>query len=400
VINNEIVKPTLAVDGTLLLAADSFLRPSKKSVQDPEAKWAFQYLATAFCSDLNLFYPAPKEPTKTATPLFSLWIEYSSVRGGLGISSGEHEHVIKRLRRPFLNKVIDDAPRVAKWLAFQFQPEMVPHYLGGGNPVDELPDFIDALGDDARLPAHNPIVVELQRLQRDAGTPGVFRDLAYRKGLTDLQVALAYLYQAYAKGVSYAWGLGEEQSNPIYRPHWLRESAMLEEDLVDKRIHENIPLGCFPWGLVLSHIFDPSAPHERPAPDRAGKAFQAIRSFASKSENCWVFELDWPKDDPKEEARISKAIEGFILDGLAAAKLVPLYRHAVLDRIVPLAGDYAAKRIGQIAFDTVISPLLQPRIIRRAEMTLRRRYRLDTVWKAFLKPGIDDTVSAWHRQRA
>ena len=127
-------------------------------------------------------------------------------------------------------KVVDDPRRIAQWLDFQFQPEMIGHYLGGGNPTDELADFAYYLTKRSLLRSTNPIVQELQRLQAETSIPPALRDVAYRKKLTDLQVALAYAFQAYSKGVSYAWGLGMEPSNPtIYRPHWLRESAMAAE---------------------------------------------------------------------------------------------------------------------------------------------------------------------------
>ena len=390
--------PSLAVDGTLLLAADSYIADIPESLRDPYSQWAFEYVATAFCSNFELHYPQPKSGlTVPPSTLFGLWIDEGAIRRHAGVSLDEHRATVEQLVAPFVKKIQEDAPQIARWLSHQMTEEMAVFYLGGGNPEDELPGFAELLS-PLFQETPGPIISEVHRLKAEGLLPRVFRDLAYKHGLSDLRIALAYAYQAYAKGVTYALGLSELPTKPIYRPHWLRESAIYAVQLVDDRVETRVPGGCFPWGIILSRVFDPVQPHEKIEPSRIRDVFTALRGYSNWDKNAWVFEVDWP-DDSEEEEVIRRDLEKFALDGLVEAKVAPLYQHQAIERVMPVAREYASKKIGRVAYETIAPALLQDKRVRSGELWARRSFRVDTIWKAFVDPGIRDAVAEWKRQR-
>jgi hypothetical protein len=273
--------------------------------------------------------------------------------------------------------------------------EMVLFYIGGGSPQDELPGFADLLSPLFQDPP-GPIISEIHRLRDGGWLPNLFRDLAYKHGLSDLRIALAYAFQAYVKGVTYALSLSELATKPIYRPHWLRDSAIRAYKLLDERAVTQVSGGCFPWGKILSRVFDPEQPHDKIEAGRIRDVFSALRAYSNLESNAWVYKRDWPDDHAGEEA-IQKELESFVHDGLEKAEVVPLYKEGAI--VIPMAKKYIRKKVGNIAYETFATAIFQPKHARAAELKERRAFRIDTVWKAFVDPGTQDAIAEWKRQR-
>jgi len=271
----------IAVDGTTLLAADSFLEIDA-TVRDPGARSAFEFVVNAFCSSRPLIQPHPSGKLhQSAPPLFTLWNQTAqSVATQVAVPvnplASAHD-----LRHTFFRRVEFDAPLISAWLVHQLQPSNYRQYIDGGNNLAQLAKMVEFVESDFNFHRYDPRTIEAWSRYGSFGTRIV--DLQSDAGLGDfetLKVALAYTLQAAAKGVAYASHLYESHPDTLYRCHWLRES-LLDSGAVTRRVNAASRAGSlFPWGTFSAAVIDAESQRLRREPGRIVDWLRQLRDFA------------------------------------------------------------------------------------------------------------------------
>lgn len=291
---------SIAVDSTLLLAADSFLLP-EGSDRDPEADIAFEFVVNAFCNLPTLFLSKPKtQPTKL-TPLLSLYYEEAQgEHNAIDLSPAADRSLAKDFRRV---RSSDVGFEIADWVRFQFSdPRFVEIFWGGGNRIESLVhsyDILKGLPKDDHSP--NPLMRSLLD-QPPKIHESMQATLSKLPGPTEL--AEAYAFLAFFKGYRYAV---EIPSGIPYHCHWLREEALPPPEY-PPAIVANANRGLMPWGGIIIDLVDKDSPLRLyREEDRFTYGLRSLRKY--------VRDYSPPKRSLEE-------VTDFVINGLIEAKLI------------------------------------------------------------------------------
>lgn len=370
----------VAVDGSTLIAANSYLHADSHPA-DPEARSALKIVGDRFCNNLDLYYPMPSSGMEKPVPIFALWRENAQEVGNLKVQDSERSDLIDVLREPFTRFVFEQTRKIGRWLKFQFTAQACEQYVGGRNDPTELAEYVsvaDALEPETLRALERSVPDELPEALRAA-----------QKGFSTVRLGVAYAFEAFAKGVSYAGGLKDVQVHPAYEAHWLRRPALTTAGLV-KFDEEDAAVPLFPWGTILQTVYDPSRPLHSAHDSAIRDVFSALREYTARRANQWIYRLTAAQVTPEKQEVIRQELTDFAWKGLDECGVVPELKYLLLPKALPIASDWLEGRIGKPA-TALLRGSFQAPFLRRAERWTRGYFRLP-IRPAFEEPGISSAV--------
>jgi hypothetical protein len=293
------VSRSIAVDSTKLISADSFMLSGSK---DPAAETDFRNIADAFCNGLPLYFAAPQGGGKQphATTLLRLWqetvlAENASLPEARPLPySASDEKIWRSLSNVFSKFAFENAPRIGRWVKFQFSHKRWREIFWEGlNTKDQLDlsaSFMMKL-----LRSRHPLSCLLADLSLNIDPR--YEECRSLRGASKELVGLSYAFFAFVKGRYYVYRLPH---GPMYRHHWMRTEAMP----ADKRQEEIALAPAFPWGSLLVKTCKRGFSSD---PDRMAIAFQGLRQYSTR-------QFPNLKRNSREQAQ--KQLEDFALTGL------------------------------------------------------------------------------------
>lgn len=281
----------VAIDGTTLIAADSFVARDPTQ-RDPAAISAFEFVVDAFCSGRPMMMPHPAAKQEgLISPLFKLWgatgqhVTVEDTRKPVQI------RLVRDTATAFATCVEDNPHAIASWLSHQFHPDNFRHYIGGGNNPKQLRAIAERMewAFDRRGPKLSQALKIVEGRNWNESSISILKAEGGLKG-ADHIIGLSYAFQAAAKGVAYALNLQGNQTAAIYRTHWMRDQ-LLDKRRVSRKISQDHRAGLlFPWGAALSRLIRHFETELSTDPDLLSSLVWQLREFHRLSQDAWLNE--------------------------------------------------------------------------------------------------------------
>jgi hypothetical protein len=234
----------IAVDTTLLLAADSYLGCV---LREPRAREAFHFVVSVYCGCEKFYFKQPATDPQKMTPLLKLFYEKAS--GSKRHNLNTHKRFsdsAKDAVQPF--RLLIQDPKLPKWVRHQLcDPRMDTIYWTGGTPFEDLKTSHRVLRDTELLERPNPLVTGLQR----RGDPAfALQEGAARYGKdfgSVMNYAMVYSFSVMARGPVYAHH--EVKPEYAYAPSWVRHRVLPDREGKERVFSELIN-----WGWILDTL--------------------------------------------------------------------------------------------------------------------------------------------------
>lgn len=242
--NDILVNPSaelrIAVDSTLLLSADSYLRSIR--FPDPHARDDFEFVVTVFCGCKHIYLRRPPSKPSGLTPLLSLfWANVNSPQPPAA-TAGEIEY--DALLGNF-EALMQERPEDLRMLARHqlLDPRMDTIFWGGGNTEETLKKVYRFLKGTGYLDRNTPLTTRLSR--KDFKLCAKSKLLAPDVGGT-ISFIQVYLFNLFAKGPPYAF---QSDGAVYYHSAWARAYAL------SGRPRQRVQFAKIPpWGSILTEL--------------------------------------------------------------------------------------------------------------------------------------------------
>jgi hypothetical protein len=279
----------IGIDVTMLLAASSFIQASD-GLSDPRAREAFEAVSTAFCNGSQLLLPLPSGRVGHGPFFLDLWNGAFETIPELELSDAAFNRLIDEGRAIEFEKYAEAFPReFARWIAFQFTSRLSHAQIGRTERGIEIrcQPIVAKMVKEKRF---RKLRTELCILdKRDSlSCPWPFRGFLGTTFSDISQLAIAYAMSVALRGFSYAIAIGSYQhiSTPLYCHHWVRDRTVgsFEKNgfACDTAI---LPLTQFPWGSILTKVFDPRRPLGSRDLSKVMEVLGAVRQLAPEVEH-------------------------------------------------------------------------------------------------------------------
>ena len=399
--------PPVAADITLLLSAYSFISPLSGRL-DPRARAAFDAVATAYCNGAQLLLPLPKDRPADVPLFLDLWKRSSVVTEvpQLELSDEAFDEIAATCSDAFVTYAEGTPDDVARWIAFQFSDQAVEAHLTRSD-MDTIRRAGPLAAELLRLKRLPKLTDAILRLQGEGPLqePGEYEWMVGSPDLPSfIHLCLAYALSVAFRGYSYALGVGQLPNDPAYRHHWIRSPVL----------RTNLPHGStrtadqtatwFPWGALLTAVFDPRKPLAKRRPERVAEVLDGIRASAPQVRHAFA----QPLAEPSKLGSISSKLtdrDQLILDVLRSVDVTPRYSASTgIETLAEWLRGLVKERhpIWQVPIEVVLAQL-QPEWLRKLEAGFRARFRRDRFWDVFEDPGLRRVLSrarADHHVRA
>ena len=266
------------------LAASSFIQASDE-LSDPRAREAFDAVSTAFCNGSQLLLPLPSERVGHGPFFLDLWNGAFETIPELELSDAVFDRLIDEGRAIEFEKYAEAFPReFSGWIAFQFTSRLSHAQIGRTERGIEIrcQPIVDKMVKEKRF---RKLRAQLSILyKRDSlSCPGPFRMLMGTTFPDISQLAIAYAMSVALRGFSYAIAIGSYQHNstPLYCHHWVRDRIVGSFEKNGFACNTAVlPLRQFPWGSILTKVFDPKRPLESRDVSKVMEVLGAVRQLS------------------------------------------------------------------------------------------------------------------------
>lgn len=298
-------RPVIALDGTTLISADSFLmaRPG-----DPYAARSFRDFCNWLCNNVGRYLPTPREGHLAPSPLFELWIKRATEKP-YPTDVTDYQQSLASVKHSFAVEITKRPRKFAKWIQFQLTPDRLKIYEGGGNNIVKVITHLEYI--EPQLRNHPSEFSDALNKRIRNLAPEVSRQLSER--VTGLDFALCYAFEFYAKGLNYARGLDRERI--LYKPYPLRQSAVTSGDWVKGTTPEKITEQFFPWGSIFINMLTPEHPLHGISVTELIAVLDEIRDYTSQPGNKWINTTPYPRPGAERD-EFNTALAFFAWDGL------------------------------------------------------------------------------------
>lgn len=383
----------VAADTTILQSASSYIKPSAGRI-DPRAEDSFEAIATAFCNGAKLYRPLPRHHRGENPFLLDLWRSEGFVTdlSNVEMSEDSFKEVGERLAVSFYRFVEGDASDVAQWLTFQFTPDNVGIYLSRADEwaIQRAAPLAEQMLRENMLPRLQDAISS----QKDFRAPKEYQRLIGRSHIPSfIHLCVSYAFSIYLRGWSYAAHLSTIPDIPVYRHGWIRCAALRAEiDAPLSRIIDQDVEQWFPWGNILTAVFNASSPLIPRSTSAVSDVLSSIReqTLTQRTDLAQALESvgSAGQDSTPTDAEI------LILEILAKAGVVPRYVQSTRTEFL---ARWLQDLIGQVApvLKTpaeLVSGVVQNRWLREKELNLRLRFRRDRLWDILADPNIRQTI--------
>ena len=363
------VKPSLpiGIDVTMLLAASSFIG-SPGDMTDPRAKESFTSVATAYCDGSPLLLPLPINRVGRAPLFYCLWKESGAFTSipGVELSDEAFNRLIKQGRADDFEKNADAFPEdFSRWIAFQFTSELSHAHVDRADPWVQLrcQPIVARMIEEKRFPKLRAKIGALVK-KGQLGCPAVYRDLL-PDTFPDLpHLCIAYAMSVVLRGFSYAVAIGsrEDSTPPLYCHHWVRDRIVRTFEENGIKCNKSVKvLSQFPWGTILSRVFDPKRPLEPRDPSKVGEVLTGIREQSSEISDSLEEGLLSEVGDGLEHDRLSDA-EVQVAHWLKASGVILRRKNDVTSLLGSCLKDVGSVALGE-AVEQIDSPTPAPAIL-------------------------------------
>ncbi|HWM92686.1 MAG TPA: hypothetical protein VN493_18115 [Thermoanaerobaculia bacterium] len=401
----EAIKPfAVAADTTILQSASSFIQPSSGRT-DPRAEESFEAIATAFCNGTRLFLPLPQGQCGENPFLLDLWRSACIVTDLFNneLSDDAFKEIGGPLTTPFALFVEGDAPDVAKWLAFQFTPDIVGGYMTRADDlaIRRTGPLVRQLLAEHRLSHLEAAILSLQE-KENFKPPQAYEHLVGTSEIPSfVHLCASYTFSVFLRGWSYAANLSKDPDVPIYKHAWIR-CAALRSGIGSpvSRVRADGSELWFPWGNILAEVFSDRAPLIPKAQSAASDVLLGLRQQTEHLRSQLASALvEVNTGNPRATPTDAEVL---ILDTLRDVDVVPRYS-------ISTRTEFLARWLRDLVEQTapifkipaeLITGVVQNRWLREKEFDLRLRFRRDKLWDIFEDPSIRASIRAFKERNA
>lgn len=398
----------ICMDISLLQAADTFLHPPQNG-SDPRSPLCFAQVATAFCNGANLYVPLPSSDQGEPPHLLAFW------RKRRGVDFLPHSELRDQelacygdlLTTAFVAYAEQNAQELAAWLRFQYSPDINEQYINraGNHPIELATEYVIPLRIARRLPNLEAAI------QAHVGTtlPRAFD--AYRPFQADpVRTSICYLFSVFARGLSYAERCAQLGTSVPYSRIWFRNRAVQLGGGPDPSIEER---HWYPWGLVLSQLFDPADNITSRSRTRVQETLLAIREDVEAGRfnptacaaDGGVADHGDPNNSPIVVAALKTLTRAGITFSYANSKREEILRTLLLGTAVVASMLSPAHRLAPAyaGLGIALLNLAKPKIA-NMEARLQLHFAADTFWDVFerdkkLLSALSEAAAAWRTSR-
>lgn len=376
----------IAADTTQLLAAYSFIKPFD-GITDPRAEAAFQNIATAFCNGANLVLPAPNTEIFKVPLFHDLWSKEGPIQP---LESLELDDAVFESTAPYLidrfATFAEGAPDdIASWIALQFSDPIVPIHMmmSDTDSVRRAGPVVNELIDQGCFTEVRKSILR-QRSEGRLKLPGEYESLeAEPETPSFVHLCIAYAFSVAIRGYTYGLRVGRTAGEPIYSHHWTRGFSLKANRELDIQTELSPTLPAVPWGLILSKAISFSGLQKND--EAIGFALESIRLRSSDVQSDFAsIDAKSDSEDEGDSNRISDR-ELILLDALRDAGVVlPFADSTRRGQLINFLKTISkgADPLVQIGVEFVTANI-QPKWLRKAETSLRVRFKRDRFWDVF-----------------
>ena len=398
------ILPPIATDITSLLAAESYISALDPNSVSPRAEYAFDTIATAFCSSAELVIPV-SGAVSGPEPFVRMWADNASSLTELELTEEFAATVGLRLALNFVSDAEREPVDLVNWLAFQMSSSQVDASLLRGVIGQEVivshitAEFLNK----HKLPKLTSAFESL------FGDGSLRRPPEYESVINDhfqcyFHFLISWAFSFYLRGLSYGLSISEQHPSAVYKPHWLRSPLISHLGRDGGDVEKCPKANLFPWGTIIRAVFDPINPLMSREVENVQNVLLAVRENSAKFQPQTNVTLDTSttKENEPSDAEIQ------ILDILSDSDVIPLYTKGASTKKLLRWLRFATRPDviwGDLLPEVVRIPLSRiPDIversttIRRWEMEHRLTFRRDSVWDEFEDPGIRKALRDWSSQ--
>lgn len=375
------------MDISLLQAADSFLNTPRDG-GDPRADFCFSQVATAFCNGAELYSPLPAAEEGEPPALLRFWLAARGVSllPDSELTDQELECYGEQLIKEFVGFAESNSDELAAWIRFQYSPDINEQYIvrAGLYPVERVVPYVSQLLLNQQL---RTLESAIQNKIGQALPNAFLSNLSFRSN--PLRTSISYLFSVFVRGLSYAERCGRIGIEVPYSYIWFRSHAVqLGGRLTGLRSHRD----WFPWGLVLSQLFDPRDNIVSRDSEQVRELMLAIREDTEngrfRPEDLAATRVRTTRGGAGDDPLIDEALLTLARSGLRFKygnnRREQVLRALLLGTSVVASAIYPEYRLlpSCAGLATILIDLEKPKLA-SIEAKLRLRYAADTFWNVF-----------------